>query len=73
MSGEELEIQAAVACGDHVILSYDYCGQCPQCNNHQPSYRNDHGSLGREHGMQRLEEYVETTWKGKLPRRNGNA
>lgn len=31
--------------GDHVILSYDYCGQCPQCKTHKPSYCNDHGSL----------------------------
>jgi aryl-alcohol dehydrogenase len=31
--------------GDHVILSYDYCGHCPQCDNHKPSYCNDHGSL----------------------------
>lgn len=31
--------------GDHVILSYDYCGHCPQCENHKPSYCNDHGSL----------------------------
>ena len=31
--------------GDHVVLSYDYCGQCPQCKNHKPSYCNDHGSL----------------------------
>jgi len=31
--------------GDHVVLSYDYCGHCPQCSNHKPSYCNDHGSL----------------------------
>lgn len=31
--------------GDHVILSYDYCGQCPQCVNHKPSYCDHHGSL----------------------------
>ncbi len=31
--------------GDHVILSYDYCGHCPQCKLHKPSYCNDHGSL----------------------------
>ena len=31
--------------GDHVILSYDYCGHCPQCENHKPSYCDDHGSL----------------------------
>lgn len=31
--------------GDHVVLSYDFCGRCPQCNNGKPSYCNDHGSL----------------------------
>lgn len=31
--------------GDHVVLSYDYCGHCPQCEKHKPSYCNDHGSL----------------------------
>jgi aryl-alcohol dehydrogenase len=31
--------------GDHVVLSYDYCGQCPQCEVGKPSYCNDHGSL----------------------------
>lgn len=31
--------------GDHVILSYDYCGECPQCVNHKPSYCDHHGSL----------------------------
>lgn len=31
--------------GDHVVLSYDYCGQCPQCEAGKPSYCNDHGSL----------------------------
>lgn len=31
--------------GDHVILSYDYCGNCPQCSNDKPSYCDDHGSL----------------------------
>jgi aryl-alcohol dehydrogenase len=31
--------------GDHVVLSYDYCGHCPQCKNDKPSYCNDHGSL----------------------------
>ena len=31
--------------GDHVVLSYDYCGQCPQCRNHKPSYCNEHGRL----------------------------
>lgn len=33
------------AVGDHVVLSYDYCGHCRQCNNHKPSYCKDHGSL----------------------------
>ena len=33
------------AIGDHVILSYDYCGHCPQCENHKPSYCADHGTL----------------------------
>jgi len=31
--------------GDHVILSYDYCGHCPQCESHKPSYCDQHGSL----------------------------
>ena len=31
--------------GDHVVLSYDYCGRCPQCTNGKPSYCDDHGSL----------------------------
>lgn len=31
--------------GDHVILSYDYCGHCPQCASGKPAYCNDHGSL----------------------------
>lgn len=31
--------------GDHVILSYDYCGNCPQCSNDKPSYCSNHGSL----------------------------
>jgi aryl-alcohol dehydrogenase len=31
--------------GDHVILSYDYCGDCPQCENHKPAYCDNHGSL----------------------------
>lgn len=31
--------------GDHVILSYDYCGHCPQCESDRPSYCDDHGSL----------------------------
>lgn len=31
--------------GDHVILSYDYCGHCAQCENHSPSYCDEHGTL----------------------------
>ncbi len=31
--------------GDHVVLSYDYCGRCRQCKNHKPSYCDNHGSL----------------------------
>lgn len=31
--------------GDHVILSYDYCGHCRQCASGKPAYCNDHGSL----------------------------
>lgn len=31
--------------GDHVVLSYDSCGRCPQCRNDKPSYCDDHGSL----------------------------
>lgn len=31
--------------GDHVIMSYDSCGHCPQCAANKPSYCDDHGSL----------------------------
>ncbi|MGI9260499.1 MAG: NAD(P)-dependent alcohol dehydrogenase [Woeseiaceae bacterium] len=31
--------------GDHVILSYDYCGECPQCHRGKPSYCDKHGAL----------------------------
>ncbi len=31
--------------GDHVVLSYDYCGKCPQCENQKPSYCDNHGEL----------------------------
>jgi aryl-alcohol dehydrogenase len=24
--------------GDHVALSFDHCGECPQCNDHHPAY-----------------------------------
>ena len=31
--------------GDHVILSYDSCGHCPQCQISKPSYCDKHGDL----------------------------
>lgn len=31
--------------GDHVILTYDACGACPQCGNAKPAYCDQHGSL----------------------------
>ena len=31
--------------GDHVILSYDYCGKCNQCNLNKPTYCEQHGPL----------------------------
>lgn len=31
--------------GDHVIMSYDYCGACPQCQRGKPSYCDRHGEL----------------------------
>lgn len=31
--------------GDHVLMTYDYCGECPQCMGGAPSYCNDHGLL----------------------------
>ena len=31
--------------GDHVIMTYDYCGTCAQCSAGKPSYCDDHGSL----------------------------
>ncbi len=31
--------------GDHVILSYDFCGHCPQCQISKPSYCDEHGNL----------------------------
>lgn len=31
--------------GDHVILSYDYCGHCRQCQISKPSYCDEHGNL----------------------------
>jgi aryl-alcohol dehydrogenase len=31
--------------GDHVILSYDSCGRCPQCKRNKPSYCDEHGRL----------------------------
>lgn len=33
------------AVGDHVILSYDYCGKCVNCANDKPSYCERHGEL----------------------------
>ncbi len=40
--GERVE---AIAPGDHVILSYDSCGSCAQCEMGKPSYCDDHGQL----------------------------
>lgn len=31
--------------GDHVIMTYDYCGECSQCIGGKPSYCAEHGSL----------------------------
>jgi aryl-alcohol dehydrogenase len=31
--------------GDHVVLSYDFCGHCPQCRQDKPSYCDEHGPL----------------------------
>ncbi len=31
--------------GDHVILSYDSCGHCPQCMRQRPAYCDEHGAL----------------------------
>lgn len=31
--------------GDHVVLSYDYCGCCAQCEAAKPSYCDHHGEL----------------------------
>jgi aryl-alcohol dehydrogenase len=28
----------AFAVGDHVALSFDHCGECPQCETHHPAY-----------------------------------
>jgi aryl-alcohol dehydrogenase len=33
------------AVGDHVVLSYDYCGACTNCNDEKPSYCERHGEL----------------------------
>jgi len=33
------------ATGDHVIMTYDFCGDCPHCDAGKPSYCVDHGSL----------------------------
>ena len=39
------DLVTGFAIGDHVILSYDYCGRCPQCKNDKPSYCEQHGNL----------------------------
>lgn len=31
--------------GDHVVLSYDYCGRCSSCINLKPAYCHNHGAL----------------------------
>ncbi|MGI9222805.1 MAG: NAD(P)-dependent alcohol dehydrogenase [Woeseiaceae bacterium] len=31
--------------GDHVVLSYDSCGNCPACDKNKPSYCANHGEL----------------------------
>ena len=36
---------AEFAVGDHVILSYDFCGQCAACDKNKPSYCAHHGEL----------------------------
>lgn len=33
------------AIGDHVVLSYDFCGDCPACDIDKPSYCSNHGAL----------------------------
>ena len=35
---------SSVDVGDHVVLSYDYCGKCPQCSAGKPSYCDDHAA-----------------------------
>ena len=45
-----------LAPGDHVLLSFDSCGVCPACHDHQPGYcpeffpRNFLGALGPDQG-----------------------
>ena len=39
------ESVSGFAAGDHVIMTYDYCGDCAQCDTGKPSYCFDHGSL----------------------------
>lgn len=45
-----------LAPGDHVLLSFDSCGACPACHDHQPGYcpeffpRNFLGTLGPDQG-----------------------
>ena len=36
---------AEFAVGDHVIMTYDFCGDCAHCDAGKPSYCVDHGSL----------------------------
>lgn len=40
--GEEV---AGLTPGQRILMSYDSCGHCPQCDDKLPSYCNDHGSL----------------------------
>ena len=47
---------AGLAPGDHVLISFDSCGACPACHDHQPGYcpefapRNFLGALTSEQG-----------------------
>ncbi len=40
-----------VAVGDHVVLSFNSCGECPSCRDHQPAYCYDF--FGRNFGGRR--------------------
>lgn len=44
----------SVAPGDHVLLSFNACGSCGNCNDHQPAYC--HQFLGLNFGGMRLED-----------------